>query len=200
MANEIAQIFCCKKGSFPIKYLGVPLHYDKLKKEDLQPIIDRIIKGVSGWLGRYLTYKGKIILLCACVISIPAYLMYVIKFPKWAINVINSQMAHFFWGNLGDQHKYHLANWGLITRRKEYGGMGVPNIKEYNMALLASWGERFFDDSDSDWKKIISHKYRVNSPNLLGQKVMGALPSGRASPGRWLLPKTFTDGDWAMEN
>uniref|UniRef100_A0A8R7PMT6 Reverse transcriptase domain-containing protein n=1 Tax=Triticum urartu TaxID=4572 RepID=A0A8R7PMT6_TRIUA len=99
-AKEFAQIFCCKKGSFPIKYLGVPLHYDKLKREDLQPIIDRIIKGISGWLGRYLTYKWKIILLCACVISIPAYLMYVIKFPKWAINAINSQMAHFFWGNL----------------------------------------------------------------------------------------------------
>uniref|UniRef100_A0A8R7PWM5 Reverse transcriptase domain-containing protein n=2 Tax=Triticum urartu TaxID=4572 RepID=A0A8R7PWM5_TRIUA len=101
VANEFAQIFCCKKGSFPIKYLGVPPHYDKLKREYLQPIIDRIIKGISGWLGRYLTYKGKIILLCACVISIPAYLMSVIKFPKWTINAINSQMAHFFWGDLG---------------------------------------------------------------------------------------------------
>uniref|UniRef100_A0A8R7PZV3 Reverse transcriptase domain-containing protein n=1 Tax=Triticum urartu TaxID=4572 RepID=A0A8R7PZV3_TRIUA len=99
-AKEFAQIFCCKNGSFPIKYVGVPLHYDNLKREDIQPIIDRIIKGISGWLGRYLTYKGKIILLCACVISIPAYLMSVIKFPKWEINAINSQMAHFFWGNL----------------------------------------------------------------------------------------------------
>lgn len=149
------------------------MHYDKLKREDIQPIIDRIIKGISGWLGRYLTYKGKIILLCACVISIHAYLMSVIKFPKWAINAINSQMAHFFWGNLGDQHKYHLANWGLITRRKEYGGLGVPNIKEYNMALLASWGERFFNNPDSDWSKLLLYKYRVNSPNLLWDKSEG---------------------------
>ena len=60
VANDFGQIFCCKKGCFPIKYLGVPLHYDKLKREDLQPIIDRIIKGISGWLGRYLTYRGKL--------------------------------------------------------------------------------------------------------------------------------------------
>lgn len=79
-------------------------------------------------------------------------------------------MAHFFWGNIGDQHKYHLANWGFVTRRKEYGGLGIPNIKEYNMALLASWGKRFFDESDSDWKKIIRYKYRVNAPNLLWAK------------------------------
>jgi hypothetical protein len=27
------KIFCCKLGSFPFKYLGVPLHHEKLKKE-----------------------------------------------------------------------------------------------------------------------------------------------------------------------
>lgn len=129
------------------------LHYDKLRREDLQPIIDRIVKNISGWLGRYLTYRGKLILLCACIVSIPAYLMAMVKFPKWAINAINSQKAHFFWGNIDDQHKYHLANWGLVTRQKNFGGLGVPNLKDFNMALLASWGKRFFETDDKDWKK-----------------------------------------------
>jgi hypothetical protein len=30
--NAFAKIFCCKKSEFPIKYLGVPLHYSKLKR------------------------------------------------------------------------------------------------------------------------------------------------------------------------
>lgn len=34
------------------------------------------------------------------------------------------------------------------------------------MALSASWGKRFMDDSLRDWKKNISHKYNVNSPNI----------------------------------
>ena len=71
--------------------------------------------------------------------------MSLIKFPKWAINAISSQMAHFFWGDLGDVHKYHLAHWGLVTRRKIYGGLGVPNLRYFNLALLASWGKRYFD-------------------------------------------------------
>lgn len=100
LAKDFAQIFCCKMGKFPIKYLGVPLHYDNLRREDIQPIIDRIIKRLSGWMGRFLTYRGKIVLLCACIISIPAYLMSMIKFPQWAINSINTQMAHFLWGIL----------------------------------------------------------------------------------------------------
>ena len=31
-ASRFAQIFCCKLGSFPCKYLGVPLHFLKLRK------------------------------------------------------------------------------------------------------------------------------------------------------------------------
>jgi len=34
-ANEFARLFCCKKGDFPIKYLGVPLHYSKLTRKDV---------------------------------------------------------------------------------------------------------------------------------------------------------------------
>jgi hypothetical protein len=30
-------------GSFPFKYLGVPLHYEKLKREDIQLVVDVII-------------------------------------------------------------------------------------------------------------------------------------------------------------
>jgi hypothetical protein len=30
-ANEYSKVFCCKKGEFPIKYLGVPLHFTNLR-------------------------------------------------------------------------------------------------------------------------------------------------------------------------
>lgn len=50
--NEVAKIFCCKVGGFPIKYLGVPLRHSKLRREDLQPIIDKIIKCTAVCKGR----------------------------------------------------------------------------------------------------------------------------------------------------
>jgi hypothetical protein len=37
--REFADIFGCPVGDFPIKYLGIPLHYQKLRREDLQPLI-----------------------------------------------------------------------------------------------------------------------------------------------------------------
>ena len=115
-------------------------------------------------------------MLTTCIANIPAYLMSIMKFPKWAIDMINSQMSHFFWGNMGDCHKYHLANWGLISRRKEFGGLGVPNLREFNMALLASWGKRFYDERDSDWKKLLKYKYNTTCPKNFNTRVVLGSP------------------------
>jgi hypothetical protein len=37
-----------------LKYLGVPLHYTKLRKEDIQPFVDKLLKKAAGWRGRLL--------------------------------------------------------------------------------------------------------------------------------------------------
>jgi len=47
-SNLFARLFCCKVGDFPFNYLGVPLHYNKLTREDIQPVVDKIIKRIAG--------------------------------------------------------------------------------------------------------------------------------------------------------
>jgi hypothetical protein len=109
-ANGFAKIFLLQKSEFPIKYLGVPLHYTKPRRKDLQPVVDKIIKRIAWWRGRLLSYAGRLTLLKACLASIPIYLLSIIKFPKWAIKMINTHIGHFLWDNNEDHHKYHLAN------------------------------------------------------------------------------------------
>jgi hypothetical protein len=94
--HDYAKIFCCKIGQFPFVYLGVPLHYEKLRREDIQPVVDKIMKMISGWKSRMLSYGARLVLLKAYLASIPIYLISIIKFPKWVIKVINIQMANFF--------------------------------------------------------------------------------------------------------
>jgi hypothetical protein len=84
-SNDFAILFCYKRCDFPIKYLGVPLHFDKLPRKDLQPVVDKIIKRFVGWRGRLLSYAGRLTLLKACLASIPIYLLSITKFPKWVI-------------------------------------------------------------------------------------------------------------------
>jgi hypothetical protein len=121
--NNYARIFCCKMGNFPFKYLEVPLHYEKLRREDIQLIVNKIIKRISCWKGKLLSYGARLTLLRACLASIPIYLMSVIKFSKWMVEAINSQMANFFWNDQENNRKYHLFNWQSLTK-KEHGGLG----------------------------------------------------------------------------
>jgi hypothetical protein len=105
-----------------------------------------IIYTLVSWRCRLLNHAAKLELVRSVLASIPLYLVSVIKFPKWAITLINSQMAHCLWDNYECHYRYHLANWGLVSQKKEYGGLGIPNLAEMNMCLLASWVKRYHID------------------------------------------------------
>ena len=81
--------------------------------------------------------------------------------------MINSHMAHFFWDNSEEKHKYHLARWPLIAQNKEFGGLGVPDLRTLNMCLLASWIHRYHLQDNVLWSQIIKSKYRTENPNVL---------------------------------
>jgi hypothetical protein len=162
-ACSFAKIFCCKVGAFPFKYLGVPLHHDKLSREDIQPVVDKVINRIPGWKGRLLSYTARLTFLKACLASIPIYLMSIIKFPKWTVKMINTHMANFFWNGQENNHKYHLSNWPSLAQRKENGGFGIPDLRNLNLCLLASWVQRYYDSESKLWREIIDCKYNTAS-------------------------------------
>jgi hypothetical protein len=174
--NHFANLFCFKIGAFPITYLGVPLHYTKLRKEDIQPVVDKFIKRIAGWRGKLLSYVGRLTLPKSCLSSIPTYLLSVIKFSKWAIEAIDSQMAHFLWNNHEGGGEYHLANWQIVAQKKEVECMGIPNLQHFNMCLLASWVSRYHLNDSALWRKIVDFKYKTNEPNLFCCPETGSSP------------------------
>jgi hypothetical protein len=45
--SRYKQLFGCKKGSYPFRYLGIPIHYRKLNNKDWETIDERIEKKLS---------------------------------------------------------------------------------------------------------------------------------------------------------
>jgi hypothetical protein len=171
--TPFADISECKVGDFPIKYLGIPLHHEKLKREDIHPLIDKIIKRIAGWRGKLLSYAGRLVLIRACLASIPLYLLFFFKFPKWALELINTQMAHCLWNDFEGHRKLHLANWRLVCMKKEFGGLGIPNLQDINTCLLGSWIKRYNSGEGKLWKTIIDHKYNNSDPNIFTSNSAG---------------------------
>jgi mannosylglycoprotein endo-beta-mannosidase len=73
--DSFKNIMGCEVDQFPIKYLGIPLHYDKIRREDLQPLIDKTLKRIAGWRGKLLSYAARVYLIKTCLESIPIYML-----------------------------------------------------------------------------------------------------------------------------
>jgi hypothetical protein len=52
-------IFQCVEGMWPVKYLWLPLHFEILKSEDLQSLIDSLLGHMAGWRGKLLSLEAK---------------------------------------------------------------------------------------------------------------------------------------------
>lgn len=176
ISGPVSQALGCRLGELPMKYLGVPLHHSKLRRGDLQPVVDKTLSRGAGWRGRLLSPAKRLVLVKVCMASIPTYLFSFIRFPKWAISLMNSQLAHCFWDSYDGHFKYHLANIELLTMKKEFGGLGIPNLADMNLCLLASWVKRHEQGNGKIWKQIVDFKYKNYAPNIF------ACPTLHASP------------------
>lgn len=88
--HTVSHIFNCPIGKFPIKYLGIHLHYDKLTRKDIQPLVDKLLKRIAGGRGKLLSQAARAMLIKTCLSSIPVYILSFLKFPKWAIHLLNT--------------------------------------------------------------------------------------------------------------
>jgi hypothetical protein len=131
--TTLADILGCKLSSLSITYLGVPLHFQKLKAEHWNILIKKIKKKLQGW-------KGKITLLNYVISVVFLYWMSIYRLPTHVRNEIDRIRKIFFWYGRGDnstRKKYHLVSWDVVCKSKSQGGLGVLDLKIMNTALLA---------------------------------------------------------------
>ncbi|XP_040384497.1 uncharacterized protein LOC102712867 [Oryza brachyantha] len=95
--TDVQTILGCQIKQLPITYLGLPLSLKRLTKHDLQPLMDRISKKVSGWKPKMLTPGDRLILIKTVLMALPAHLLSVLELPKWAVKDINRKCRGFLW-------------------------------------------------------------------------------------------------------
>ena len=70
-------------------------------------------------------------------------------------NRIAGLQRNFLWGGLGDEPKFHLVNWSTVCTPLSSGGLGIRNLRTFNVALLGKWLCRFGQESDALWRQVI---------------------------------------------
>jgi hypothetical protein len=79
--NYYKQLFGCESGTFPFNYLGIPIHFRKLKNGEWKPVEDRFEIKLSSWIGKLLSYGDRLILINSVLTSLPMFLLSFFELP-----------------------------------------------------------------------------------------------------------------------
>ncbi len=111
-----------------------------MRKDDWWSVINKFRNRIEGWQAKLLSQGGKLTLVNSILTSLPLYFLSVFRAPKWVINHIEVLRRAFFWKEgsavLGGQC---LVRWQLVCRSRKEGGLGVLDLGNMNLALLAKW-------------------------------------------------------------
>ena len=106
--NKYAQIFGCDLGSFPFRYLGIPMHHRKLMNKDWKHVEECFQKRLNCWRRKMLSVGGRLVLINSVLSSLPMFMLSFFEVPRGVLKKLDYFRPQFFWQNDEHKKKYRL--------------------------------------------------------------------------------------------
>ncbi|KAK9705546.1 hypothetical protein RND81_07G065300 [Saponaria officinalis] len=124
-------------GTFPFRYLGIPMNTSRLSINDYASLITKFQSYIHHWSSKLLSYAGRIQLINTVLFGLENFWCACILLPKGVIRLINRMCKDLFWNTTDTPHKLIFKSWSSITRPWKEGGFDVREILSWNKALIA---------------------------------------------------------------
>jgi hypothetical protein len=161
--EQYIELFGCKPGKLPISYLGIPIHFKKLRIRDWAKVEECFEKSLSIWKGKHLSIGGHLTLIMSVLSSLPMYMMSFFPLPKGVRRKLNYFLSRLFWQGNDNKRKYRLVKWDILCQPKDQGGLGILELNTMNTALLSKWMYKLLT-SDGMWQQLLRNKYVGSKP------------------------------------
>ena len=96
VVNKYAEIFYFEVGSFPLKYLGMPVSYTTLRNSDWVFIVCKYLNRFEAWVGNAASMGGRLTLLDSVVTQISLYHMSMWLMNKNFVEKLDKHRRRFF--------------------------------------------------------------------------------------------------------
>jgi hypothetical protein len=137
--NEYTNLFGCGQGLFPMRYLGILIHYRRLTLAEWKLVEKRLQKHLSSWKGKLFFLGGRLILINSILSNMVLHMISFFLLPKGVLHKLDYYRSRFFWQGDNEKNKYRLAKWSVVCSPKDQGRLGIHDLKVKNTALLGKW-------------------------------------------------------------
>lgn len=150
-ASVTADLSGVKLGTFPTRYLGLPLNPSRISMTTLQPFLERITSKLNSWAVKTLSFAGKITLVTSGVYGMVNFWSSVFSLPKSFYQKVDSMCSGFLWKNSTSSAAGARVSWESICKPKKEGGLGIRRLDEFQKVFELKRVWNFFSESGSLW-------------------------------------------------
>ena len=87
--TQYAELFGCEQGQFPIRYLGIPIHYRRLTNAEWKHVEERFEARLASWRAKLLSLGGRLVLINSVLINMVLYMISFFQLPKGVLKKID---------------------------------------------------------------------------------------------------------------
>ena len=95
--QQYTDLFGCGQGQFPMRYLGIPIHYRRLTNAEWKKVEERLQKRLASWKGKLLTVGGRLVLINSVLTNMVLYMLSFFLVPKGVLKRLDYYRSRFFW-------------------------------------------------------------------------------------------------------
>ncbi|GAV69714.1 LOW QUALITY PROTEIN: zf-RVT domain-containing protein, partial [Cephalotus follicularis] len=129
------------EGSFPVRYLSLPLITKRLSKQDCMTLIAKIMARVNSWVSNSLSFAGRLLLVKSTLASMQVFCS-AFLLPVHVTKECERLLRRFLWGGHGLSTKASKVKWSQVCKPFQEGGLGIKEflVKNPSLWMLPSTG------------------------------------------------------------
>lgn len=132
-SSVISDISGFKIGTFPTRYLGLPLNPSRISQATLQPFVERITSKLNNYTVKLLSFAGKVQLIVSVIYGLVNFWSSVFVLPKSFYKKIDGLCYAFLWKNRTDSAAGARVSGDNICKPKMEGGLGIRKLEDSEM-------------------------------------------------------------------
>nr|XP_009603288.1 uncharacterized protein LOC104098298 [Nicotiana tomentosiformis] len=153
--EQLLMVTGFSQGTFPIRYLGLPLSPIKWSKLECHQPMERITSRIRCGYAKQFSYAGRLQIINSIIFSIHSFWGLIFILPYSILKEVDQKCRDFLWGGSEEQRKVSLIAWDKICRPKKCGDLNIKACKEWNKAYVGKLRWQVIEKKDTLWVKWV---------------------------------------------